>query len=63
MPPGMRRLGAVHKGRAEKFFKIPDSMIESYRQEAGKRKALRYDDTISSGGTPRGSAMGVEEHR
>lgn len=36
MPPGMRRLGAVHKGRAEKFFKIPDSMIESYRQEAGK---------------------------
>jgi len=29
MPPGMRRLGAVHKGRAEKFFKIPDSMSES----------------------------------
>jgi hypothetical protein len=29
MPPGMRRLGGVHKGRAEKFFKIPDAMIES----------------------------------
>jgi len=25
----MRRLGGVHKGRAEKFFKIPDAMIES----------------------------------
>jgi hypothetical protein len=29
MPPGMRRLGGVHKGRAEKFLKIPDAMIES----------------------------------
>ena len=35
MPPGMRRLGGVHKGRAEKFLKIPDARIESSRREVG----------------------------